>query len=102
MAKVLKEKIERLSTTQILRAWEWTTVANNEQTPTIRMHLMNELERRNPRGFNAWLDNPETKDIELRGYIQTNPMCLNCKRWKTDCLGTLHWIFTGCIWKIIK
>lgn len=102
MANELKEKIESLSTTQILRAWEWTTGANYKQISMIREHLMNELERRNPQGFNAWLDKPEPRDIELRGYIQTNPMCLNCKRWKTKCLGTREWIFTGCIWKIIK
>lgn len=102
MANMLKEKIESLSTTQILRVWEWTTVANNEQIPMIREHLMNELERRNPQGFNAWLDKQEPRDIELRGYIETNPMCLNCKRWKNECLGTREWIFTDCIRKIIK
>ena len=99
MTNALKEKIDSLSTNQILRVWEWTTEAKNEQVPTIREYLMNELERRNPSGFNAWLEQDAPKDMDLRLYMCVNPVCLNCKHWQFECTGTNEWVYTGCVRK---
>ena len=101
-ANALKERLENLTLDQLLKVWEWTTAANNEQIPLIREHLMNELERRNPQGFNVWLDKLVPRDEELRWYIEVNPICLDCRHWKADCMGTREQAYTGCIYKVTK
>lgn len=103
MAKnALTERLGNLTLNELLAVWDWTTSAENEQVPTIRGAIMDELERRNLRGFNAWLDldAPEDKDLHL--YMRVNPMCLNCKHWQGKCIGTNEQAYTGCIRKELK
>lgn len=60
--------IRKSSTKQLLMVWEMTTTSNDENIPMVRGWLMDELERRDPEGFNAWLDG-DTEDDELKNYI---------------------------------
>lgn len=95
----LREQLEVFTMDQLLKVWEWTENAKNDEIPLIRERIMNELERRNPLGFNAWLDQDTPKDMDLRLYMRVNPMCLNCELWQAECTGTNEWAYTGCVRK---
>lgn len=64
-----KEMISKLSLEELLTQWELTSVINDKDIPTVRGWLMDELEKRNPEGFNTWLENESAEDSELRNYI---------------------------------
>ena len=64
-----KALISKLSLEELLVQWELTSVTNDENIPTVRGWLMDELEKRNPEGFNAWLESDLAEDSELRNYI---------------------------------
>ena len=64
-----KALISKLSLEELLAQWELTSVTNDENIPTVRGWLMDELEKRNPEGFNAWLESDLAEDSELRNYI---------------------------------
>lgn len=64
-----KAMISKLSLEELLTQWELTSVMNDENIPAVRGWLMDELEKRNPEGFNAWLDSDLAEDNELRNYM---------------------------------
>ena len=64
-----KAMISKLSLEELLTQWELTSVMNDENIPTVRGWLMEELEKRNPDGFNAWLESDPAEDSELRNYM---------------------------------
>ncbi len=64
-----KAMIGKLSLEDLLTQWELTSVVNDENIPTVRGWLMEELEKRNPDGFNAWLDSDLAEDNDLRNYM---------------------------------
>ncbi len=41
---------------RLIEQWELTSICENENIATVRGWLMEEIEKRNPGGFNAWLD----------------------------------------------
>lgn len=51
--------------------WELTTeMAMTEPgAPVLRDWIMDELEKRNPEGFDKWLDDDECNDEDLRKFI---------------------------------
>lgn len=58
------------STKKLIELWEATNKAPmTPELPTVRGWLMDEIERREPRGFNAWLEQDTPRDEELRMYI---------------------------------
>ena len=61
--------LRTLTDDQLLTAWESTEHLEDPQCPTIRGWLMDEIERRYPEGFNAWLDQDAPEDSQLRKYI---------------------------------
>lgn len=62
--------ILKASTDEVLISqWELTAISNNENIPTVRGWLMDEIERRYPEEFNNWLDSEEPKDEDLRKFI---------------------------------
>lgn len=63
------KKLRTLTDDQLLTAWESTEHLEDPQCPTIRGWLMDEIERRYPEGFNAWLDQDAPEDSQLRKYI---------------------------------
>lgn len=54
---------------QLLGQWELTTDNNDENISIVRGWLMDEIESRNPEGFDAWLDDEDSTDENLRKYI---------------------------------
>mgnify|MGYP004670640061 CR=1 FL=1 len=63
------KKLRTLTDDQLLTAWESTEHLEDPQCPTIRGWLMDEIERRYPVDFNAWLDQDAPEDSQLRKYI---------------------------------
>lgn len=54
----------------LLDLWERTDAAPfSLDLATVRGWLMDELERRNPDGFNAWLEQDTPEDKDLRAYM---------------------------------
>jgi len=66
--KNAREKISKLTLNELLTQWELTSVINDENIPTVRGWLMDELEKRNPDAFDKWLDE-DAEDENLRGYM---------------------------------
>lgn len=63
------KKLRTLTDEQLLTAWEFTEHLEDPQCPTIRGWLMDEIERRYPVDFNAWLGQDAPEDSQLRKYI---------------------------------
>lgn len=62
------EGLEKMSTRKLVDLFCMTTDCRDENIPTVRGWLMDEIERRNPDGFERWLDG-EAKDEELGKYV---------------------------------
>lgn len=90
-------KLQHLTTDQLLTAWETTEHLDTPETPIVRGWLMDEIERRNPAGYSAWLDQDAPEDADLRKYVTVNPLCLGCSNWASSCRGTSNQVWTGCI-----
>lgn len=52
----VKAFARRLSTAQLVEAFEATDTDNRPEIPTVRGWLMDELEARNPDAFGTWMD----------------------------------------------
>ena len=63
-----RELISKQTTEELLAQWELTNIVNDENIPTVRGWLMDELEKRNPEAFEKWLDD-YAEDDELRKYM---------------------------------
>lgn len=63
------KRLRTLTDDQLLTAWESTEHLEDPQCPTIRGWLMDEIERRYPVDFNAWLDQDAPEDSQLRHYV---------------------------------
>lgn len=63
------KRLRTLTDDQLLTAWESTEHLKDPQCPAIRGWLMDEIERRYPVDFNAWLDQDAPEDSQLRKYI---------------------------------
>lgn len=61
--------LENLTTEQLCELFELTETMNDENIPTIRGWLMEEIQKRNPTGFDKWLDSDYPEDSELRKFI---------------------------------
>lgn len=63
-----KRYIADMKMSVLLEAWEKTTDMNSPEIPMVRGWMMDEFERRNPEGFNAWMEGP-AEDDDLRNYM---------------------------------
>lgn len=66
------EALRNMATGKLLDLWETTSsMRYTPELPIVRGWLLDELEIRNPAGFNAWL-NQETavRDEDLRRFIK--------------------------------
>lgn len=63
-----KNLIAGLTTSQLLDQWESTSDIADPNIPTVRGWLMDELEKRFPEQFDAWMDS-DCRDEELRKFI---------------------------------
>lgn len=68
LEKRAKNLIAGLTTSQILDQWESTSDIADPNIPTVRGWLMDELEKRFPEQFDAWMDS-DCRDEELRKFI---------------------------------
>lgn len=62
-------ELKNMKTERLLDLWELTTEIQDPYISTVRGWLMDELEERNPEGFERWLDSSECADDKLRSYI---------------------------------
>lgn len=91
--------IKGASLEQLLDLWESTTSAPvSLELATVRGWLMDEIQRRRPAGFDAWLDAEYPDDADLRPLVLLNPMCLNCASRGRTCSGTTCQTWTGCVY----
>lgn len=68
LEKRAKNLIAGLTTSQLLDQWESTSDIADPNIPTVRGWLMDELEKRFPEQFDAWMDS-DCRDEELRKFI---------------------------------
>lgn len=67
--KKAAEIIKALSTIKLIFTFISTGHCNDKNIPTVRGWLMDELERRNPAAFFAWLDQDNPSDDSLLLYF---------------------------------
>lgn len=68
LEKRAKNLIAGLTTSQLLDQWKSTSDIADPNIPTVRGWLMDELEKRFPEQFDAWMDS-DCRDEELRKFI---------------------------------
>ncbi|MBD5504580.1 MAG: hypothetical protein HDR09_12860 [Lachnospiraceae bacterium] len=61
--------LEKMTTEKLCELFELTETVNDEDIPTVRGWLMDEIMKRNPEGFDKWLDSDNPADKELRKYV---------------------------------
>lgn len=61
--------LKAMSLSQLLDLWELTESNTDKNVFTVRGWLMDEIERRNPAGFDAWLDQDAPEDKQLREFV---------------------------------
>lgn len=62
-AQEMSEKLKEMTTSQLIEEFI-KTGKNSGNTPTIRVWIVYELERRDPEAFRAWLDSEDYADDE--------------------------------------
>lgn len=67
--KFVPTALYKMSLSDLVDLFERTETMTDENVPTVRGWLMGAIERRNPAGFDAWLENEEPADGELRRYV---------------------------------
>lgn len=68
ITKKVMKTLEAMKTEKLLDLWEQTETMNDENIPTVRGWIMDEIEKRNPEAFDKWLDG-DAEDASLREYI---------------------------------
>lgn len=63
------EMLKTYSLEKLCDLWDLTENMNGPEVPTVRGWLMNEIESRNPSGFDSWLDQDAPEDRDLRQYV---------------------------------
>ena len=67
--------IKERTTAQLIETFIMTGRVNNEYIPTVRGWIMDELERRDPEAFSAWLDSETCEDADLYKYFIYKRKC---------------------------
>ena len=70
--KKARKVLENATLTDLLDEWELTSNIRTPEIATVRGWLMDELESRNPEAFNAWLDQDEPEDSDLKWFMFGN------------------------------
>ena len=81
------DEVRKLSTQDLLTIWELTEGKQEAAIATVRAWLLEEIQARNPEGFNSYLKLENPDDRLLRYYIETNRLCLSCSCLGGDCGG---------------
>ena len=61
--------LKQMSLSRLLDLWELTETNNDKNIYVVRGWLMDEIESRNPAGFDAWLDQKAPEDKQLREFV---------------------------------
>lgn len=69
LEKIARESLEGRTLQQLVDMFEETTMIDEDEIYSVRGWLMDEIEKRNPKGFDKWLDLEEPEDKELRKYV---------------------------------
>ena len=64
-----REIISYQTTNDLLDEWDLTLNKHSEEVYMVRGWIMDELEKRFPEEFNAWLDQDEPEDADLKWFI---------------------------------
>lgn len=64
-----KEILQSMTLMDLIDEWELTTNNNDPAIYEVRGWLMDEIERREPEGFNAWLEQEDPRDEDLKHYV---------------------------------
>ena len=62
------KQLKSMTTEKLCELFELTTDMNDENIPTVRGWLMDEIAERNPEGFDKWIDE-DAEDRNLRKYV---------------------------------
>lgn len=63
------KQLKSMTTEKLCELFELTTNMSDENIPTVRGWLMDEIAARNPEGFDKWLDSDDPEDHTLRNYV---------------------------------
>ena len=90
-----------MATERLLDLWEITNgMKYTPELAIVRGWLLDELEIRNPAGFEAWLNKePAARNEDLRQFITKNSICYACLKFGAECPGTSPQPWTGCIYR---
>lgn len=66
---IAKKNLEGRTLEQLVDMFEETAKIDEDGIYDVRDWLMDEIEKRNPKGFDEWLDLEEPEDKELRKYV---------------------------------
>ena len=69
MKKFSLDFLKKCSLEKLCDLWDLTENMNGPEVPVVRGWLMDEIESRNPDGFDAWLDQDAPEDKDLRRYV---------------------------------
>lgn len=61
--------IKNMTTAKLIEVFILTGSVNNENIPTVRGWIMDELEFRNPEAFNAWVESDDFEDEAILKYF---------------------------------
>ena len=61
--------LEKMTAEKLCELFELTGTMSDENIPTVRGWLMDEIMKRNPEGFDKWLDSDYPADGELRKFV---------------------------------
>lgn len=61
--------LHNMTMEQLIEQFEATERINDKYISIVRGWLMDEIENRNPEGFDAWLDSENPEDTHLRNYV---------------------------------
>lgn len=66
---IAKKNLEGRTLEQLVDMFEETAKIDEDGIYDVRDWLMDEIEKRNPKGFDEWLDLEEPEDKELRKHV---------------------------------
>ena len=64
-----REILSSMTMMDLIDEWELTTNNNDPAIYEVRGWIMDEIQRREPEGFNAWLDSEDPRDEDLKDYV---------------------------------
>lgn len=62
------EKLSTLSMSDLLLQWDLTETISNENIPTVRGWIMDELQKRDAKAFDSWMDDEDFEASPRKYY----------------------------------